>query len=181
MKQVKIRIVGDLVIVDYCSKKLMEKQIASGECDNEEEAFSCNYYVTGAWDKVEALYVDDNEDENLVKKKGKYVKIYTHFADLFAEDGDHPLPVAIHFRYYYGQELEYIVELEDDEEFDIKKVQLVKEDYTCDAFPYFILCEKILYDGKDVLANDEFNDWAEYCPEEKSYNEAVIDEIYHRD
>jgi len=67
---------------------------------------------------------------------------------------------------------------DDDEEFDIKKVQLIKEDYTCAEFPYFILCEKILYDGKDVLSNDEFNAWTEYCPEEKMYNTAIIDELY---
>ena len=178
MKQVKIRIAGTLVIVDYCSKKVIEENIKNEEADDEYDAFAYSYYVTGAWDKIEALYVHDDESNNLVKKKGKYVKIKEHFKKLFAEDGDHPLPVVIHYRYYYEQELEYVIELEDDEEFDIKKVQLVKEDYTCNLFPYFILCEKILYDGKDVLANDQYNDWAEYCPEEKIYNEGEIEELY---
>jgi hypothetical protein len=175
MKEVKVRIVGDLVIVDYCSKSVIQANIESGEYDDEADAFAGNYYVTGAWDKVEALYVDDNEDENLVKAKGKYVKTLEFFHNLFKEDGDHPLPVDIHYRYYYGQELEYVIKLKDDEEFDIKKVQLVKSDYEIAEFPYFILCEKILYDGKDVEANPDFNDWAEYCPEEKIYNEGEID------
>ena len=170
MKEVKIRIVGDLVIVNYCSKKVME----FGEEDEPYSNFASNYYVTGAWDKLEAMYVNDNEEENVIKKKGKYVKTLEYFHDLFKKDGEHPLPVEFHYRYYYGQELEYVIELEDDEEFDIKKVQLIKSDYEIEVFPYFILCEKILYDGKEVLANDKFNDWTEYCPDEKSYNECVV-------
>ena len=173
MKEVKITIKGDLVIVDYCSQSVIDANIESGEYDEECDAFAGNYYVTGAWDKVEALYVDGNEDENLVKKKGKYVKTKEYFHDLFKEDGDHPLPVQVHYRYYYNDELDYIIKLEDDEEFDIKKVQLVKSDYEIELFPYFILCEKILYDGKDV----ENFDWSEYCPEEKMYNEAEIEDF----
>ena len=59
MKEVKVRIVGDLLIVDYCSKKVMDEAEDDGF-----DKFCSNYYVTGAWDKVEALYVDDNEEEN---------------------------------------------------------------------------------------------------------------------
>ena len=175
MKEVKIRIKGDLVIVDYCSHKVIDENIKSGECDDEEGAFLSYYYVTGAWDKVEALYVNDNEDENLIKAKGKYVKTREFFHKLFAEDGEHPLPVKIHYRYYYGQELEYIIELEDDEEFDIKKVQLVKSDYEISEFPYYILCQHILYNGKEIEANPDYNDWTEYCPEEKMYDEGEVD------
>lgn len=165
MKQVKITIKGDLVIVDYCSQSLI----------NEDEDFNCNYYETGAWDKIEAMYIDDNEAENLVKKKGKYVKTKEHFHELFKEDGDHPLPVEVHYRWYYNQELDYVIELEDDKEFDIKKVQLVKSDYECALFPYFILCDHILYDGKEI----ENTYWLDaYCPEDKLYNEAIIDELY---
>lgn len=170
MKEVKVRIVGDLLIVDYCSKKVMDEAEDDGF-----DKFCSNYYVTGAWDKIEALYVDDNEEENLVKKKGKYVKTREFFHDLFSEDGEHPLPVEVHYRCYDGKEIEYIIELEDDEEFDIKKVQLVKSDYEVDLFPYFILCEKILYDGKEIEANPDFNDWSQYCPEEKMYDEGEID------
>ena len=176
MKKVKIRINGDLVIVDYCSVKLINQSMHEEDYD-EDMAFLCNYYVCGAWDKVEALYVDDNEDENLVKKKGKYVNTREYFHDLFSKEGEQPLPVKIHYRYYYQQELEYVIELKDDEEFDIKKVQLIKSDYEVALFPYFILCDKILYDGKEIFANDEYNDLADYCPEEKMYNEDEIDEF----
>ena len=176
MKEVKIRINGDLVIVDYCSVKVINQSMVDEDC-GEDTAFSCNYYACGAWDKVEAVYVDDNEDENLVKKKGKYVKTRDYFHDLFDKEGEHPLPVKIHYRYYYQQELEYIIELQDDEEFDIKKVQLIKSDYEVALFPYFILCDKILYDGKEIYYNCEYNDLADYCPEEKMYNEDEIDEF----
>ena len=100
MKEVKVRIVGDLLIVDYCSKKVMDEAEDDGF-----DKFCSNYWVTGAWDKVEALYVDDNEEENLVKKKGKYAKTREFFHDLFSEDGDHPLPVEVHYRCYDGNEL----------------------------------------------------------------------------
>ncbi len=164
MKQIKIKIVGDLQIWDYCTKNLPE-----------DEDFHGNYYVTGAWETLTAMYIDDNEEDNVIKKKGKYVKTREYFHDLFSEDGDHPLPVEVHTRTYHNQELEYIVELPDDEEFDIKKVQLIKSDYELSEAPYFILCSKILYDGKEVLANAEFNDWTEYCPEMKIYDTLTIE------
>ena len=164
MKEIKIKIKGDLIIVDYCSKSLID----------EENEFNDSFYVTGCWEKIEGMYVDDSE-ENVVKKKGKYVKTKEYFHDLFDKDGDHPLPVIVHSRGYSNQELEYIIRLEDDEEFDIKKVQLVKSDYETQLFPYFILCTYILYDGKEIY-NYDYSD--EYCPEEKIYDEAVIDELY---
>ena len=171
MKEVKIRIKGDLVIVDYCSQKVIEENIKNGEAVDEESAFVCSYYVIGAWDKLEALYVDDNEEENLIKKKGKYIKTRNYFHDLFKEDGEHPMPIKVHYRNYSDVSLDYIIELEDDEDFDIKKVQLVKSDYEVELFPYFIVCEKIMYDGREV-GNDYLLD---YCPEDKLYNEDVID------
>lgn len=178
MKKVKIRIQGDLVIVDYCSKKKMQELVDGDEYDDECDVFANNYYVTGAWDEISALYVDDDEDNNLVEQKGKYVNTKEFFHDLFSEDGGHPLPVEVHYEYYYEQELEYVIRLKDDEEFDIKKVQLIKSEDEISLFPYFVLCEKILYDGKDVLANPEYNEWSEYCPDEDdSYDEDIIEEF----
>ena len=177
MKQVKIRIVGDLLIWNYCSLRYInptEEDLENG-AEEDEDGFFSNYYVTGAWETLTAMYIDDNEDENVIKQKGKYVKTKEYFHDLFSEDGDHPLPVEVHARTYHNQELEYIVELPDDEEFDIKKVQLIKSDYELSEAPYFILCSKILYDGKEVLANAEFNDWTEYCPEMKIYDTFTIE------
>ena len=158
MKKVKIRIKGDLLVLDYCNVEL---------------DFLDNYYCTCAWNSIEEMYVNDDE-ENVVKKKGKYVKTKEYFHDLFSEDGDHPLPVECHTKIYENVYADYEIRLEDDEEFDIKKVQLVKSDYECDAFPYFIIACHILYDGKEVITYD----LDEFCPEEKMYYEFIIDSLY---
>lgn len=159
MKKVKITIHGDLLALDYC---------------NVDKEFLDEYYYTCAWDKVEAMYINGNEEENVVKKKGKYVKTKEYFHDLFSADGDHPLPVECHARIYQNVYADYEIKLEDNEEFDIKKVQLVKSDYECDAFPYFIIAGNILYDGKEVITYD----LDEFCPEEKMYSEFIIDSLY---
>lgn len=162
MKQIKIKITGDIIALDYCAQDLPE-----------DEDFYGNYYLVCGWNTVTGLYVDDSED-NAVKQKGKYVKTKEFFHDLFRVDGDQPLPVECHTRVYNEQEINYIIEIEDDDEFDIKKVQLVKSDYECDEFPYFIVADYILYDGKEIHT-DETDD---YCPEEKCHDEFVIDELY---
>lgn len=162
MKQIKIKITGDIIALDYCTQDLPE-----------DEDFYGNYYLTCGWNTVTGLYVNDSED-NVVKQKGKYVKTKKFFHHLFRKDGDHPLPVECHTRVYCEQEVEYNIRIEDDEEFDIKKVQLVKSDYECDEFPYFIVADYILYDGKEIHT-DETDD---YCPEEKCHDEFVIDELY---
>lgn len=159
MKEVKITIRGDLLALDYCNVEL---------------DFNDEYYYACAWDKVEAMFIDGDEEVNVVKSKGKYVKTKEYFHNLFREDGDHPLPVECHTRTYYNIEADYVIELEDNEEFDIKKVQLVKSDYECDQFPYFILARHILYDGKEI----DTLDLDDFCPEEKMYSEFTIDSLY---
>lgn len=162
MKQVKITIRGDIIALDYCSTTLY----------GEDEDFFGNYYLCCGWDKLTEMWIDDKE-ENVIKQKGKYVKTKEFFHHLFREDGDHKLPVECHTRVYSNQEISYIIELEDDEEFDIKKVQLVKSDYECQEFPYWIIADYILYDGKEI-DTDETDD---YCPETKCYNEFIIDSL----
>lgn len=159
MKKVKITIYGDLLALDYCNVEL---------------DFLDEYYYTCGWEKIEAMFIDGDEEVNVVKLKGKYVKTKEYFHNLFREDGDHPLPVECHTRTYYNIEADYEIELEDNEEFDITKVQLVKSDYECDAFPYFILAGHILYDGKEIYTWD----LDDFCPEEKIYNKFNIDSLY---
>lgn len=172
MKQVKITITGDVIAVDYCSQSLY----------NEDTDFNDAYYLVTGWDKITGMYIDVPDDtykfdnlENVVKNKGKYSKTMEFFHKLFGEESDHPLPVDVHTRTYYNQWADYIIELEDDEEFDIKKVQLVKSDYEVELFPYFIAAGYILYDGKEIYTNDT----DEYCPEEKMHDEYVIEEFYN--
>ena len=163
MKKVKITIKGDIIALDYCSTTLYD----------EDTDFNCCYYLICAWNKLDEMWINGNTEENIIKKKGKYVKTKEYFHDLFRADGDHPLPVECHTRFYYKQEISYMIELEDNEEFDIKKVQLVKSDYECEAFPYWIIADYILYDGNKIYT-DETQD---YCPEEKCHSDFIIDKL----
>ena len=169
MKEVKITIDATIRVVEYCSHKYEE------EYENMEDAFFNEYYSTYGLTEIEGLYLDEvedeymngNEDVNLIKKKGKYVKTKNFFHDLFKEDGDHPLPVEIHVRdMHKGNYVGYTIELEDDEEFDITKLQLVKSDYEHELFPYFIIADYIIYDGKEIGADAELWDYGiegKYC------------------
>lgn len=162
-KTVKITIVGTVDACEYCSKKHFDNY------DDQNEAFNNEFYITSGWNRVNELYVNDNREENLIKKKGKYIKVIDYFHDLFSENSDHPLPVELHVRTFLGDnEIDYCINLEDDEEFDIKKVQLVKSDYEIEALPYFILTEKIMYDGKEVPACEGMADYfieGRFCEE----------------
>ena len=164
MKQVKLTIKGDIIALDYCSTTMY---------DEDNDFYSC-YYLCCGWSKLDEMYIDGNEEENVIKKKGKYVKTKEFFHNLFKADGDHPLPVECHTRTYYNQEISYMIELEDDEEFDIKKVQLVKSDYECDEFPYWIIADHILYNGKEICTDETMD----YCPEEKMHDTFIIDSLY---
>lgn len=170
MKEVKIFINGELDVMEYCSQSLI----------TEEESFYDQYYVTCGWSKIDSIYVnpDDpysDDNENVTKQKGKYVKTKEYFHDLFSEDGYHPLPVEVHERDFSDITLCYIIELEDDEEFDIKQLQLIKSDYECLNIPYFILAEKILYKGKEVEVDDEDGEYSSFGIDGRWCNEYVID------
>lgn len=181
MKQVNVTITGDILAVDYCSHKYYESEPKpDGSVSDGSEHFFDEFYLTCGWDTVTGMYINAPSSyeidglENVVKQKGKYAKKNDYFHELFANDSDHPLPVDLHIRTYYEQNITYTIELEDDEEFDIKKVQLVKSQYEAELFPYFIIADYILYDGKEV------NTWeaGEYCPEEKMYSEYTIQKLY---
>lgn len=135
MKEIRVQIICDLICVEYC---------------NVDKDFYDEYYATYGMENIEALYINGNTNENLVKQKGKYIKTKEFFHNLWKEDGEHPLPVEVHVRTFNGDYPEYTIKLEDDEEFDIKKLQLVKSDYECEPFPYFIIADYIMYDGKKI-------------------------------
>lgn len=160
MKKVIITIEGTIQICEYAST-----------C----KEFYDTFYMTLGWHTVDALYVNGNEEENLIKKKGKYVKVGDYFHNLFSKEGDHPLPVEVHLRETHGGDrFSYTVQLADDEEFDVKKVQLVKSDREIECCPYFILAEYILYDGK-VVAVNEIDEYQRTGIDGKYCSEYVID------
>lgn len=173
MKTVKVTIKGTILTCEYASQKFYD------EADDID--FDTSYFFTLGWQKIDAMYIDDNEDVNVVKKKGKYVQTRNYFHKLFADDGYYPLPVDVHLCSTGGGDtFSYIINLEDDEEFDIKKVQLINSDYEISPCPYFILVEKIMYDGKEVPLNpDEEEYYGYYGIEGPADEEWVVTEYIH--
>lgn len=176
MKEVKITVVCEILCLEYCSQYVMKKYIAEEDPDADmDDAFANCYYATYGMENIEALYVNDNEEENLIKKKGKYVKTKEFFHDLWSENSEHPLPIELHARIMPKMELEYNIKLEDDEEFDIKKVQFVKSDYEFDICPYFIIADHILYDGKEI---GEYGYLCDVGIEGRSCDKFVVESLY---
>ena len=93
--------------------------------------------------------VDDEGSIDITKKKGKYIKSETYFKDMgfespfYVNDGG-SIRVCEVFK----------IELEDDEEFDPKKLQLVKSDYELNFLPYGIIVTYIIYNGKVIPWDD---------------------------
>ena len=137
MKKIKITITGRPLVMDYC---------------NTDKDFDSEYYTVVGWDSLEELHVNDGED-NLIKKKGKYATTDKYFHELFSDEGDHPLPVDIRTVSLPTEVFTYWVEIPDNEEFDLKKLQLIKSSYEVERFPYFIPADCILYAGKPFETN----------------------------
>ena len=66
------------------------------EHEDSDEGFGENYYTLNGWTKVDALYVDGDSENNLIRKKGKMFKTTDYLHHLFSEEGRHPLPVELH-------------------------------------------------------------------------------------
>lgn len=168
MKKYRIEIKCDIICMEYCSQKVMDEAEDDGF-----SKFNSYFYATYGMDNIVALTV--NNGENLVKKKGKYIKTKEFFHNLWSDESDHPLPVEVHTRTFSGDYPQYEIELEDDEEFDIKKLQLVKSDYEFDQCPYWIIADYIMYDGRQInecSGIDDIGIEGRYC------NEFVVEELY---
>lgn len=168
MKKYIIEIECDIICMEYCSQKVMDE----AEDDGFDKFFSY-FFATYGMDNIVALTV--NNGENLVKKKGKYIKTKEFFHDLWSDESDHPLPVEVHTKTFSSYNPQYEIELEDDEEFDIKKLQLVKSDYEFDQYPYWIIADYIMYDGRQIYECGGI-DYIEI--EGRFCNEFVVEELY---
>jgi hypothetical protein len=170
MKTIFIKLVGDGVFLctDQINDPETNLELLGDERINYFDAVD-EEYVTGEWreyllflenlrvyqydDYDEASDWDNEEGINITKKKGKYIKSKT----FFKESG-----VISPFVFGVGQfknlHLVYEIEIEDDEEFDPSKLQLIKSDYELEIFPYAIIPE-ISYNGKKYyFTNDEAHD-----------------------
>lgn len=126
----------------------------------------------------ELNYVVYNEGEGPIamnKQKGKYLKTNTLWEERISKPFIFHLFDENDFEYEYC----YTVELEDDEEFDPKKVQLVKSDYEVSFLPYGIVTDYIVYDGKKIECTHE-PDYDGFTDETMYYYQD-FDEIYNGD
>ena len=166
MKEVKITIKGTLVTLEYCSQKVMKELVKAGEYSNQTSAFEGEFYNGFYWTEVNELFVDGEETKNLIQNVGPIARTIEYFHNLFSDS--HPLPVELHSKSQNG-ELDYIVEIEDNEEFEIKELQLIYSNELANTdvnqfgfprYPQAILGSKILYKGKEVpvLEDDDFDD-----------------------
>lgn len=152
MKTYRIEIECDLICMEYCSKRALDI--------HEDESFDSLSYSTYGMDQIKGLYVNGDRENNLVKQKGKYYLNNGFFHLLWNEQSDHPLPITAHVRTFANSTVWYDVNLDDNEEFDIKKVQLVKSQYEADAIPFWIIADYILYDNHKVEADPSLWDIA---------------------
>ena len=104
--------------------------------------------------KVSVVYENDNETD-ITKEKGKYIKSKNVYSEPFIpKDGGVANSVAI----LVGRgnnEIYYTIELNDDEEFDSRKLQLVKSDYEFSFLPYGIVSEYLMYNGVEIGRDDD--------------------------
>ena len=132
--------------------KLLGKGLAI-QCDSLERDTSFYEYplITEGVELVQLI--GDCEWEDITKKKGKYVKGKIIREQIKDELGDDIL-----FDYCPNMNFEYEFEIEHEDEFNPKLIQLIKSDYEFENLPYGILANKILYNGKEIETITEEED-----------------------
>ena len=99
--------------------------------------------------------------EDITKKKGKYIKTYPFTKDIV--EGFKCDPKSDNMLYRKadnGDDWDFEFEFEipvSPQDFDPKKLQLIKSDYEFAEVPYAILADKIVYDGKEYRTDDCFD------------------------
>ena len=171
---VTVTIKGEMSVLRYytTNEEYIENN-ADTELYREYGNMSYNYFETYGFKTVESITLNDRE-ENLVKQKGKYIKTKEFFHNLFRSDGEQPLPVHCEEQVLHDWEVGYTIELKDDEEFDIKKLQLIKSDYEIQEYPYWIVADYVIYYGKRIDFDVDVIDFTCYTP--KDGNNFEVDE-----
>ena len=123
---------------------------------------------------LEGVYVGNeewSEDEDITKLKGKYIKR----TDVLKKD--YKLNPPFYVRCINGNtEIvnTFCVELEDNEEFDPKQLQLIKSDYEVEFLPYGIVSDTIIYKDKEIFLNN----YPEY--RDKGWNDPFVCEEFYK-
>lgn len=100
-----------------------------------------------------ALEVDG---EDITKKKGKYLK--QKFVHSYMTPDTSGTVEFLIVNKTFDFEFTFDIPVEDDE-FNPKLIQLIKSDYEIEGIPYYIVTDKILYDGKEVDNNEGLVDF----------------------
>lgn len=109
------------------------------------------------------------DGEDIQKKKGKYINTPTFFKDEWGITAPCYVQSSCRTTLF---EVTYEIELEDDEEFDPKKLQLIKSNYEFEFLPYAIVLPFIMYDGKKIYTNDDLTcDCRTSCAYTKDYRD----------
>lgn len=161
---VVITLIGDVRVLCYCSKSLIDA----------ENDFWCSYYEAFGFNSVTEMRVGTSLD-NIIKQMGKYVNSKTYFKDLFS--GDHPLPVEVKTTSDdFGYEVNFNIEVLGD--FDPSKLQLVKSTELSEfGIHYFIIGEYILYDGQRYNMTPESNEELNEAISLDDFDEFVVDKL----
>ena len=93
--------------------------------------------------------VDDEGAVDITKKKGKYLLVN----NFFSKSRRLIAPFYVLEINYCEQVNTFEVQLEDDEEFDPKKLQLIKSDYELSFIPFGIVSDGIIYNDKVIWAD----------------------------
>lgn len=168
MKTIFIKLVGDGVIfrVDNIKDPETNLELLGDTRINYYDAVD-EEYVTGEWqeyalllenlrvyqydDYDEAADLENEEGINITKKKGKYIKSKTYF-----KESEVISPFVWGCDSFRNFHLVYEIEIEDDEEFDPSKLQLIKSDYELEIFPYAII-PVISYNGKKYYCENDYD------------------------
>lgn len=170
MKNVFITIEGFITICEYCSWSKYKQYNDLYSClygdDGADYLFDDKCDTVNGWAGLTAIYVQvdfNKDDRNLLNEIGGFHTIDNYFHNLFAPNGDHPLPIDLHVVQTIDiQKLMYVIEIEDDVEFDIKKVQLVASYNELSPLKDFIIAEKIMYDGKEIDVENYHDEYSHY-------------------
>lgn len=148
MKKVKLTLTGEIMAIDYCSLKVMKN--CTEEAQDDYDKFMLCYDEVIFWTLPPKMQLNDQPIDQ--SGKGKWIDCPKFFDDLFVK---HPLPVDMHWQFFKNEHIDYMIELADDEEFDISKLQIMSTRCPVSHCDYVYIANSIVYDGKVIHCEGE--------------------------
>lgn len=143
MKKIYVTISGEIFVHDYCSKS---------------KDFNSNYYTTLEWAGIDQVSIDGADDidpdEDMRDDIGDDFNDNQFFHKMYSAEGGQEPPIEDRFCEKGEMDLNYVINLEDNQEFDMKKLQIVRSEEELELWPSYITADYVLYDGKPVRCVD---------------------------